>query len=445
MLFSVYYLGRKIDGRKVGLLAAFIVSMFPFVFGMSRVFMLEFALMAMIAFSICCLVYTNNFTNTKFSLFFGLSLGLGMLTKWTYFLFIIGPLLYTLFCILKHSQISKFSSYRIQISNILLSFLIGFLLSLLCYYDLDWLGKWVGIITFPPTTVNETFWHTFSGSTFYVRSIFPWQISLSFFILLCCIVPIFFNSDIKYKPILLYWLIIPIAILTFIPNKWGRHIMPVLPSIAFILAIGIEGLPWKKLKVIMISLILIVGMTQYLFISYNKHFEYRHQSFMGSILSPEKIEVGLSKIVNNIIPDFIIPNFNYDSSVSSNKNINIGIVDSIPFMMLYNAFNYSVIEKALNCSLFNFPDEHEYILRNFIVDKLDYIITVRSKNSPWPSEKEIRQIYKIERFDKICNISDKDYEKYVQIFAELAKNFKIIKIINCSNKFYIFILSKKVN
>ena len=445
LLFSVYYLGKKSDNRNVGLLSAFILSMFPFVFGMSRVFMLDFALMAMITFSICSLVYTNNFTSTKFSLFFGVSLGLGMLTKWTYPLFIIGPLLYTLFCIFKQLQISKFSSFRIQISNILLSFSIGFFLSLLYYYDSEWLGKGITKNSFLPTIVHETNWRTFSGCTFYIRSIFPWQVSLPFSILFLFILPIFLKSHIKYKPTLFYWLITPITILTFIPNKWGRHIMPVLPSIALILAIGIEKLSWKKLKVAVISLIFIVGVSQYLLISYNKNFEYKHQSFMGSIFSPPKVETELSKIVNNIIPDFIIPNSNYNSSTSSNKNINIGVIDSVPLMMLSNAFNYSIIEKALNCSIFNFPDEHEYILRNFIVDKLDYIITVRPKDNPWPSEKEIRQIFKIEQFGKMFNISDKDYEKYVQIFAELASNFRIIKTINCSNKFYIFILSKKVN
>jgi 4-amino-4-deoxy-L-arabinose transferase-like glycosyltransferase len=96
LLFAVYGIGKRMFGAKVGLLAAFLVSMLPIVFCLSRYTYVEYALMSMVALSVYLLIRTDEFQNKTYSLLFGLSVGLGMLTKWVFIAFLAGPLGYVL-------------------------------------------------------------------------------------------------------------------------------------------------------------------------------------------------------------------------------------------------------------------------------------------------------------------------------------------------------------
>lgn len=89
LLVSTYGIGKEIGARGVGLLAAFITSTLPMIFAMSRYTDIEFSLTAMVALSVWFLLLTRDFAHKGYSLLFGLSLGLGMLSKWTFSLFVV--------------------------------------------------------------------------------------------------------------------------------------------------------------------------------------------------------------------------------------------------------------------------------------------------------------------------------------------------------------------
>ncbi len=93
LLISAYGIGREIGGTGVGLLTAFITSTLPMVFAMSRYTYIEFSLTAMVALSIWLLLLSQGFARKGHSLLFGLSLGLGLLTKWTLALFVFPALI----------------------------------------------------------------------------------------------------------------------------------------------------------------------------------------------------------------------------------------------------------------------------------------------------------------------------------------------------------------
>ena len=96
LLLSVYGIGRRVYDRPVGLLAAFLVSTYPILFNLSRTFYPDFALTALVALSIYFLIGVDRFHNRKYSLLLGLTLGLGMLSKWSFVAFIGAPLLYVI-------------------------------------------------------------------------------------------------------------------------------------------------------------------------------------------------------------------------------------------------------------------------------------------------------------------------------------------------------------
>jgi len=70
-----------------------LLAFFPMFYAMSRHFYLEFALTAMVALSVWLLLATDGFQRRGVSLLFGLSLGLGLLTKRTFAAFAIGPVI----------------------------------------------------------------------------------------------------------------------------------------------------------------------------------------------------------------------------------------------------------------------------------------------------------------------------------------------------------------
>jgi len=104
LIFSVFGIGKKMMNQKAGVLSAFIVSMFPVIFIESRYFMTDIPLVAMVSLSLFTMLMTDGFRNRKYSLIFGLSLGLGMLTKYSFIFFITGPLVFYLYSSMKISK-----------------------------------------------------------------------------------------------------------------------------------------------------------------------------------------------------------------------------------------------------------------------------------------------------------------------------------------------------
>jgi hypothetical protein len=94
LLFSVYGIGKRLFARKVGLLAAFIVSTYPILFSISRMPYVDYSLAAMVALAIYLLVVCEGFRHRPGSLLLGLVIGLGVLTKWPFVAFAGGPIAY---------------------------------------------------------------------------------------------------------------------------------------------------------------------------------------------------------------------------------------------------------------------------------------------------------------------------------------------------------------
>lgn len=93
VLAATYGIGRRWNGQRLGLIGALLLACFPMFYAMSRYFYLEFALTAMVTLTVYLLLATDGFRRQGISLLFGLSLGLGLLTKRTFALFLVVPVL----------------------------------------------------------------------------------------------------------------------------------------------------------------------------------------------------------------------------------------------------------------------------------------------------------------------------------------------------------------
>jgi 4-amino-4-deoxy-L-arabinose transferase-like glycosyltransferase len=93
LLAATYGIGKRWAGSVLGMVSVVLLACFPMFYAMSRHFYLEFALTAMVALTVWLLLATSGFQRKGISLLFGLSLGLGLLTKRTFAVFAVGPVI----------------------------------------------------------------------------------------------------------------------------------------------------------------------------------------------------------------------------------------------------------------------------------------------------------------------------------------------------------------
>lgn len=96
LIGSMYWLGRVLHSRTAGVLASVLVCSYPLVFIAAREFMIETALLSLTATSVVALLLSDRFTQRSGAVLFGIAAGLALLAKFTFVIFIAGPLVFEL-------------------------------------------------------------------------------------------------------------------------------------------------------------------------------------------------------------------------------------------------------------------------------------------------------------------------------------------------------------
>lgn len=90
-LVVTWQIGVRLQGQRLGVLSVLLLALLPMFYAMSRYFYIEFPLMAMVTLTIYLLLVSDGFRRRGTTLLFGLCLGLGLLTKRTYAVFVFAP------------------------------------------------------------------------------------------------------------------------------------------------------------------------------------------------------------------------------------------------------------------------------------------------------------------------------------------------------------------
>lgn len=292
LLFSVYSIGSLLYNRRVGIIAVVLVSLYPAVFRYSRFFGLDFAQMSVVCLSLYFLIRTQNFSNKRFSLLFGLSVGAGLLIKWSFILFISGPL----FCVIAQAFILKKKDKAVlflSAKNLFLSGIIGLLLSLIWYvpgHAVIWmrLKMFLRTLIHHPAAahsinkISVVFWaEKFTG---YLRLLINEQVSLLFFLIAVLALPFFLKK--RHKMFIFSWYIFPYLMLSLSFYQEGRFMLPAVPAVALISAAGLEGLSSLKpnlfLKHLFFAMLFGLGLAQFFDVSFN----YERQGRVFPISTP---------------------------------------------------------------------------------------------------------------------------------------------------------------
>ncbi|MGA2628274.1 MAG: glycosyltransferase family 39 protein [Candidatus Bathyarchaeia archaeon] len=123
LLVSVYGIGDELLGPTAGVVAAFLASTYPLLVGLTRLYLLDFPLTAMVALSLFLLIKTREFRDRKMVILFSVSLVLGMLTRHPFPLYVLGPFLYV---------VARGCRIRISRNNIL--FCVAIVSTSILYY-----------------------------------------------------------------------------------------------------------------------------------------------------------------------------------------------------------------------------------------------------------------------------------------------------------------------
>ena len=285
LVLSVYGIGRRIHSKEVGLMAAFIVSVFPIIFGLSRSYWQDFPLTAMVSLSIYLLIRADYFRDRKYSILFGLSIGLGMLTKWTYFVFLAGPFLYMFISSLKMNE-ECHEKRKKPILNAIIAVLFGMAVASFWYIPngLDIAGKLFGLSVGVTGKGDEATRFQQLGETigpsgtlkslvFYGGMLVNEQVSFLFAGLFLVFTVLLLKRERgKTLWMLIFWIIIPVIAFTLIKNKTTRNTVSMLPAIGLIISLGIMSIRASWARKTIAAIILFFGLFQYVTISYGSTF-----------------------------------------------------------------------------------------------------------------------------------------------------------------------------
>jgi 4-amino-4-deoxy-L-arabinose transferase-like glycosyltransferase len=142
LVFATWGIVRKLTNSDwAGVLGAFMVSMFPGIFAYSRLVMLDIPLATTVALAVLLLIQTDRFDKKGSSLLLGICLGLGMLIKWTFPVFLIGPIIYVFWTSRARETIIKWRpsseiwrALRLNTTTITLAVVVGLVITLAWYW-----------------------------------------------------------------------------------------------------------------------------------------------------------------------------------------------------------------------------------------------------------------------------------------------------------------------
>jgi len=264
LILSTYGIACVFGGQETGLLAAFIVSMYPIIYGLARHYLLDVPLVAMVTLAVWLLVRTEDFGRRGAAIACGLSLGLGMLTKWTLAVFVGGSFLMAAVRALRVRS-------RRRLLNLGLALVVGTVVAAPWYlYNLPSLLNFLRLVgTYgraegDPAVGFQQLW------SFYLRAFVNDQVLLPFALFFVAgLILLLTMRKFRYRTaLLLCWIVVPYLAFSNFGNKDIRFTIPYLPAVATITALGLVRLRPQGLKIGLITLLALYAVFQFVGLSW---------------------------------------------------------------------------------------------------------------------------------------------------------------------------------
>ncbi|MBN2567512.1 glycosyltransferase family 39 protein [Candidatus Woesearchaeota archaeon] len=260
LIGSAFLIGRSLHSDEAGLIIAFILGSAPGLIALTREYLLDFPLVAMVALGYAMLLMSDSFEDRRYALLFGIAFGLGMLTKWTYAVYIIIPTAYAAVVFLRRHLGRKTDYPAFWNLAMPLVVIIGLML---LWYTPSHLKEVVPILSFYSGTGGLEGYPssaTLAGWTHY-GSVIISDYSFLFFLLFIAGIMHFILTDRRNSVLWTALCQILVAYIFFssVSVKDPRYIMPVMVFLAVFSGIWIIRLRWKKTRLALIAVVVILG------------------------------------------------------------------------------------------------------------------------------------------------------------------------------------------
>lgn len=244
LVCCTYAIGARLQDRPTGLVAAVLVASFPQVIGFSRIYWMDLPLAAMTSLSIWALLLTERFRRRWASLLFGLTVGLGLLTKYAFVVFIAGPF----FIVLlggRHGRRGRRDRRSDPLSRVLsnVALMLVAAITLCGYWYLKTIGYALQNFLFNRGTgvLQARAWWSVDNLVIYPAYL-QLQLGIVCTIALVLTLPSFLRHTSRdTRLLLLSWLALPYLFFTFVVLgiEWSRFTLPYLPAIALIISLSL--------------------------------------------------------------------------------------------------------------------------------------------------------------------------------------------------------------
>ncbi|HPI02252.1 MAG TPA: glycosyltransferase family 39 protein [Candidatus Goldiibacteriota bacterium] len=305
LIFSVFIFAAKSLGPFEGLIAAILAGTYPFIYSESRIFMFDMPLASVTALMTAVLYLTKGFKNRGFSILLGAVLGMGMLVKWTFFIFAAAPLIYYYIENRKDGQNTG--------KNLLMCVLSFCVIGMPWYlYNMFGLVKNIFFYSFKQGAIEgQASVFSIQGLTQYFRFLpdsMSWPLLLLFAAGAVLVI-----TDAKNRKFLLFFLI-PTVVFSLLSNKKSRYIMAAMPFAAVLSAYAVSRIRGIKLKNAAGIAVILFAVVNFIFASYSFGFKWPLSSRPG--LAGWKIEKFFDAIEKGPVTLAVVPDHRFMNNAS---------------------------------------------------------------------------------------------------------------------------------
>jgi|GEM_PF-2027402 hypothetical protein len=241
IIFTFLYT-RSRFGNMAAFAASTLIMAYPIIYHESHYFMFDIPLTSFFMMSMYLMLKTDKLQNRLYTALLGLSCGLGMLIKWTFFIYAAAPLVFLIVESYKAGSDTKKAGKNITAAVII------FAVTALPWYLYNGFSIVLNIFKYAferGMTENLPAIFTWDGLTYYFHmlpGLMTWTF-LSLFIAGACLIA---ASKENRKELVFF--LVPFAVFMLLHNKKDRYIMPVLPLAAVISAYIIYSINRIRLR-----------------------------------------------------------------------------------------------------------------------------------------------------------------------------------------------------
>ncbi len=279
LLASVFQMGSLLRGWRAGLIATFVCATLPALINYSRDYLLDFAMAAVISVALYTLLRSDLFRDRKYSFAFGLSSGLGVLTKAMAIAYLAPMFMYSaiIATMVPGRRKDVLRSIGLAFAGLLVAAGPWYVINLTHAFGYL-LSYGFGAGSVPYRDAGQAIL-TWSSITYYPRLILAYGLSLPYVILFLGLVSWrginawkergSTRQDVRAAfgnpyTILEVWLVTVYIILTVTPNKNNeRYALPLLPAIAVLIGCWIDAISSRTLRTVTMAATGLIGLFIY--------------------------------------------------------------------------------------------------------------------------------------------------------------------------------------